>query len=340
LLPESLELKRLENHLKQVKRNLLKDKAHFIKNQHATIDLPQLRPYDILGGTTSIPYQIVSSNKLLELDVKVDDVTLMTLDSSEDIFHLNFPVFYKGMRLPKRRKMRLTAFFENKTKAEKIVPIQVIQVDDQSSVTLMRMQAVVSKKGHEFAAKLGENDFEIKEEQQQRPIQSFIKDEAPLRVAILLDSSISMVGSKLYHAQAAVHSFLQRLDPTDSASVYSFSDGVTRLSNFSNDYSTLQPLLYSVSPHLQTRLNDTILVAWHELMQQKGTRVLIIISDGEDNLSTVTNQQLIHVLKSSPVMVYSLMLEGKKENLGHGFLQNLSIHTGSVARRITRPSWL
>jgi len=336
LLPNSPELAQLENHLTQERRRLLKDKRLFTKNRTARIELPELKPYDILGGQTVVPYQVIGGNTLLELEVLVDDLLFDTLDTPYGVIKLSLPVFNLGLRLPKRRTMKLTAYFDNQTKVEKTVPIQVIQVDDQSSVTLMRVQAVVSRKSHEFTAKLRQKAFEVIEEGEKRPIQKFIKDEAPLRVAILLDTSISMVGSKLYHAQAAVHSFLERLEPADTASVYSFNEEVTRLSPFSNDYSRLLPLLYSVSPQMQTRLNDAILVAWQELMQQKGTRVLIIISDGEDNLSSVTNQQLIKVLRSSPVMVYSVMLEGKMEEQGHGFLQDLSVQTGSIAMRIPK----
>ena len=232
-------------------------------------------------------------------------------------------------------KLRVVAYFENETFAEDEILVRTFKVDQQEQINLVAVKASVfrSDDGGDLTA----DDFEVKENKEKKTIAHFRKDEAPLRVAIVMDSSISMFGEKLYRAQYALKTFMSKLQPEDRVSIYSFDSKVLKLVDFTNDFKGALPKLMTLSPQWATSLYDSMLIAHDALMGQNGTKVLIVISDGSDTFSAVNDIHVAQVLRNSPVLVYSIILPGgafRDEGQGTRFLREMARLSGSVSTQI------
>src|SRR5215212_1996993 len=86
----------------------------------------------------------------------------------------------------------------------------------RSGVELVNVTATVTDKNGRFVPGLRQDDFIIYEENVQQEVSHFSNERVPVSLGIVLDTSGSMAGEKLDHAQAAIDRFLgELLDPQD-----------------------------------------------------------------------------------------------------------------------------
>ncbi len=156
---------------------------------------------------------------------------------------------------------------------------------------------------------LKQDDFEVFENGQPRPLKVFEKSVAlPLRLVLMLDASLS-TANELKTEKAAMVRFIQRvLRPQDTAALYEFSGGVRVLADFSGSAKTLDTALKSVRAKAGTALYDSIIEASGKLQQQSGRRVVVIISDGNDTTSKADFQAALHAAQEAEASVFSLIV--------------------------------
>lgn len=320
---------RLEEKAERKRNWLLGRKAAFTKDENVTLKITQPANGDLVTGTTDLAFSLAGHNaKILEIEAYLDDQRITT------IYDPPFKTRFTTDGATGFLDLRVVAYFEDQTFQEDVIRIRTFKVDEEEQVNLVSLRTSVFNPGRE----LKKEDFRVKENGQVMEVQNFRKDSAPLRVAIILDTSISMFGKKLYRAQYAVKSFISKLEPDDSVSIYSFGTKVLKLNDFTNDFDSVTPKLMTLSPHQWgTALFDAILIANDALEGQNGTKVLIIISDGDDSSSATSDIQVVNTMVRSPTMVYSVSLPGGVLNdggRGEFFLRELSRMTGSISTRV------
>ena len=84
-----------------------------------------------------------------------------------------------------------------------------------SAVNLVEVYATVSDRTGEPVTGLGPADFDVLEDGRPQAIQAFAAGDFPLSVALAIDHSASMAGSRLRTAAGAAKRFLARLRPED-----------------------------------------------------------------------------------------------------------------------------
>jgi len=313
----------------QRRRNwLLGIRGSFDRNPDALVKITAPEDGDLVTGSTDLAFSVAApdSSPLLQVDCYVDEQLIATL--TQPPFEARFTV---DGSLGKAR-LRVTAYFEDKTFQEDEIVVDTLRVDQEERVNLAPILAQVFQSADNGRSTFTAGDFQIVENSRPQEIEHFRKDSAPLRVALLLDTSVSMFGDKLHRTQYAVRSFLSKLSPEDRATVYSFNSRVVKLSDFTNDFDELAPRLMTLSPQGATSLYDGMLIAHDALMGQNGTKVMIIISDGEDSSSATTDIHAANMLKRSPVLVYSIIMpDGPLTSRNSDrFLKEMSRLTGSV----------
>lgn len=236
---------------------------------------------------------------------------------------------------PGAHRLEMTLFFEDKTFARNEVGFHSIQVDEQLTIHQVPLRLVVSKGGTGFLTDLTANDFTIQENGSVAKIRYFSKEQSPLDIAIIFDTSISMTGEKLTLAKAALGAFFKELQPQDHVALWTFDYKVQRLSGFTNRFDELVPWVQTTTTGLATSLYDAAFVAASQLMDRPGTRILVILSDGSDSSSQLHDQHLFHTLKQSDMMVYSMILPGtylgESNQSGNRLLRDIATATGSVS---------
>jgi Ca-activated chloride channel family protein len=180
--------------------------------------------------------------------------------------------------------------------------------------------------------------------------------ELPLRLGILIDTSGS-VTSYLRYEQAAASAFLRHAlnRETDLAFVLGFNDHVRLMQDFSND----PDLLTLAAEHLSTvrqggtALYDALRFACQKLQgrreQSTVDRVVVVLSDGQNNAGSVSLDAAIEAAQQSEVTIYAISttypagfayaadLPGQE---GNSNLHKLADQTGGRVMFPSRPKYL
>src|SRR5262245_5473016 len=146
--------------------------------------------------------------------------------------------------------------------------------------------SVVDKHGTPIRG-LRPQHFTVYEDKIQQDISLFKEEDVPMSVAILIDRSGSMQ-DKLDRVHAAAMTFIRENNDDDETALVSFGDHATIDQGLTANADKLSNALGQIRANGDTALYDAILVA-SDYLEREGTRdkkVLLVISDGEDNKSS------------------------------------------------------
>ena len=189
---------------------------------------------------------------------------------------------------------------------------------------------------------LGLSDIQIRDDGQ--PPGSILAfhniSELPLRIGLLIDTSNSIT-ERFVFEEAAASKFLETVvtDRNDLAFVIGFNCSVLLAQDFTPEKTLTARALTRLAPGGGTALWDAVAFAADKLAshpeEQPVARVLVVISDGEDNSSSVSLQQAIWAAQRGEVTVYTVSTkEGAKDEsdplVGTPALKTLSAQTGGT----------
>jgi Ca-activated chloride channel homolog len=187
---------------------------------------------------------------------------------------------------------------------------------------------------------LTEKDFVIFEDGVRQDICLFTRDRLPISLTLLLDGSSSMKSS-LRVAQAAAIRFIQTLQPADDAQVAQFTRRFTVLQEPTSDRAALEAAVNRVEASGETSLYESLYVALKDLRRQRQDDprrrlAMVVLSDGEDTSSLVSEDQLMDLARRAEVAIYAIGLYGPRPANASGpppthFLTTLSRETGGRA---------
>jgi Ca-activated chloride channel family protein len=164
-----------------------------------------------------------------------------------------------------------------------------------STTGLVHLVATVMDRRHEFVTDLDQADFKVLEDGTPQQIRYFGRDtDLPLRIGILLDTSNS-IRPRLEFEKEAANDFLQHVirRNKDLAFLMTFDNEPEVIQDYTGDLALLSDAIRKQRAGGGTALDDAIYRAAEKLSNPplpKGPnpevrRVLIVISDGDDNLS-------------------------------------------------------
>jgi Ca-activated chloride channel family protein len=136
-------------------------------------------------------------------------------------------------------------------------------------------------------------------------------EDAPVSFTILLDGSGSMgLVGKMDGAKAAVRELVERRLPGDDFSLYVFSSGEVReVVPFTGDAAKILSAVDAVRPHGRTAFYDALArMPDRTLLGRNGSRAIVLLTDGIDNASTLTRDDLAAILEGVDVPVYPIGL--------------------------------
>ncbi|WP_263351683.1 VWA domain-containing protein [Acidicapsa acidisoli] len=193
---------------------------------------------------------------------------------------------------------------------------------------------VLNDKG-ELVNDLTKNNFKVFEDKTIQTIISLQHLDTPVSIGLLIDDSGSM-SSKRTAVSSAALDLVKASNPQDETFVINFSDQAYLDQDFTSDLDELQNGLSHLSLSGGTALYDTVVTA-ADKMERSATRprkVLIVITDGDDNSSKLTLDDAIHRVRDmqGPI-IYSigLLFGGDRSRHARHDLQALSSETGGIA---------
>ena len=189
-----------------------------------------------------------------------------------------------------------------------------------------------------FVSGLGKNAFSIFDDKAQQDITFFSDEDSPVSVGILFDVSGSMSGDKVRRARDALAHFVQTSHDRDEYFLIGFNSRAQLLMDRTRDGNAVLDKLTFVQTKNNTALYDACYLGVERV--QRGThpkRALLLISDGQDNNSRYTFNELRRVLKESDVVLYAVGILGGSDvgsslgMEGQGVLDDLAGVSGGKA---------
>lgn len=155
-------------------------------------------------------------------------------------------------------------------------------------------------------ADMRQEELSISEDGVAREISFFNRDTAPVDVVLLVDSSGSVEG-ELSVIQAAALSFAKQLRPEDSFSILSFNEIPVILLDWSTDLKKAAAALRSIEPAGSTALYGSVVASCYERFEKRPAdhrRALVVLTDGDDTISSVTSREAARAALAHDASVY------------------------------------
>jgi Ca-activated chloride channel family protein len=155
---------------------------------------------------------------------------------------------------------------------------------------------------------LRREDFSIYEQGTAQQIRYFSEEDTPISVGLILDFSKSMT-NKIETERMAVTQFFQNANPEDDYFVITISDRPNLIATSTQSIDALQSELGLAVPDGRTALLDGIYLGVAQMNSARyARRALLIISDGGDNNSHYSLNEIKAIVRESDIAVYAIGL--------------------------------
>src|SRR5262249_44678975 len=125
------------------------------------------------------------------------------------------------------------------------------------------------------------------------------------------DVSGSMSGQPIQDARLAAANFVNQLGPLDSICIYSFSTQVHKVQNCTTDKKSVIRALDTLEVGHNTTLYDVLDTVAQEHAKLYGRQVILLLSDGADNISQTPLADALSHVQSINIPVYTIGLTSK-----------------------------
>ena len=193
--------------------------------------------------------------------------------------------------------------------------------------------------GNQLVTGLTKDNFQVFEDGAKQSLLSFQHTDLPVSIALVVDNSGSMSRKRPSVNKCALD-LIQASNPEDEAFVVNFSDEAYIDQEFTSDVNKLQDGLSHIESRGGTALYDAVAASADKLAAdaKRPKQVLIVITDGEDNASTILLEDTVRkVQRLSGPVIYSIGLlfgdEMSRAEVKHArhALELLSTETGGIA---------
>jgi len=176
--------------------------------------------------------------------------------------------------------------------------------------------------------------FTVYQNGQPETISSFRREDVPVAIGIVVDNSGSM-RDKRGKVNQAVLNLIRASNSQDEVFVVNFGQTPYLDQDFTSDVKLLQTALHQVSSRGSTALYDAVVASNVHLKNNPrlDKKVLLVITDGQDNMSRETLEDAVRKLQSNKgATLYAIGLTDQgMTKAGRDALQNLAASTGGVA---------
>jgi Ca-activated chloride channel family protein len=212
-------------------------------------------------------------------------------------------------------------------------------------VDLVLVPVTITDPMNRLVTGLEKDNFVLLDNGEKQAIQHFSSEDAPISLGVIFDTSGSM-SNKIEKARDAVVEFFKTANPEDEFFLIAFNDKPTLISDFTNSVEQVQGKLVYTAPKGRTALLDAIYLGMAKMRQAKQQRkALLIISDGGDNRSRYTENEIKSLVKEADVQIYAIGIfdqnpRSDEERFGPQLLAEVTDVTGGRTFTIDNPNEL
>jgi len=186
----------------------------------------------------------------------------------------------------------------------------VIRVDTRLVVLYA---TVVDKTGH-LVLNLPQTAFQVFENGVPQIIKVFKREDVPVSMGLVIDNSGSM-RDKRAKVEAAAVALVKDSNPQDEVFIVNFNDEAYLDKDFTSDIKDMEEGLARIDSRGGTAMRDAISLSIDYAKQngKKDKKVLLVVTDGNDNSSDETLENLVRKAQRSEVLIYAIGLLSEEE---------------------------
>ena len=204
------------------------------------------------------------------------------------------------------RQVRVVATLANGNRIVRTIRTQGLGVTEKVDVDIVQVTVTVTNDRGEFVAGLPQSAFHVLEDGKPQTITYFASEDVPLELVVAVDVSGSMA-TAMPKLKEAVKAFLGAVPAENRLSLLGFNDTVFALTRRPTDPpEERMRAVDRLAPWGATALYDVIVRGIDMLGARTGRKALIVFSDGEDQGSHVTLDQVEQRLQASDVTLYMI----------------------------------
>ncbi len=202
------------------------------------------------------------------------------------------------------------------------------------NVKLVNVFATVTDANGSPVSSLKQSDFQLFEDGKPQKIAVFHREsELPLSIVVAIDTSLSTRGDQRLELESARRFAHAILRPIDGLSLFQFSEIVDQMTPFTSDLRVIDRAINRIHSGAATALYDTLYLGSDALLERRGRKVMVVITDGGDTVSKTSYQDAVREAQEAEVILYSIIIVPIENSAGrdiggeHALIQ-LSRDTG------------
>src|ERR1700693_2696676 len=172
----------------------------------------------------------------------------------------------------------------------------------------------VSDKNGKLIMDLQQRSFKVFENGIEQPIKLFKHEDVPISLGIIVDNSGSMK-EKRQKVEIAGVDLVKASNPHDEVFIVNFNDEAYLDVEFTNDIKKMEEGIARIDSRGGTAMREAISSSI-DYLKEKGKnhkRVLLVVTDGNDNASTISLERLVNRARQSEVLIYAIGLLDDEE---------------------------
>jgi VWFA-related protein len=204
-------------------------------------------------------------------------------------------------------------------------------------VNLVVLHTTVLDDRGKFADGLKEENFRVFEDKVEQKLSVFKREDIPVSMGLVIDNSGSMRDKRPRVNEAAV-TLVQDSNPQDEAFVVNFNDDyyLDLDKDFTSSIPELKEALERIDSRGSTALYDAIIGSLDHLKKaHRDKKVLLIVTDGEDNTSRNTLEKTVKEIQKTDTVIYTIGLlsdeKGRAKNRAKKALEDIAKASGGLA---------
>jgi VWFA-related protein len=187
----------------------------------------------------------------------------------------------------------------------------------RSDIRLVVCHTTVTDKGGHLVTDLLQTAFQVTENGVRQQIKTFKREDVPVAMGLVIDNSGSMIPRRA-QVEAASLALVKASNPQDEVFVVNFNDeaylDMPAGMPFTHDLDVLQRALKRIDSRGGTAMRDAIHMSVDHLkMAHQDKKVIVVVTDGDDNYSAMTLEELVKSSQQAGVLIYSIGLLAEEE---------------------------
>ena len=208
-----------------------------------------------------------------------------------------------------KREIRVEAEDAAGLIARDSVTLPPFEIAEQEEVGRILVEAGVYDSNGRAATRLDPKAFKLREDGEPQTLDVVARETFAMNVVLLVDNSQSMQ-RRMADVRRAAERFATSLDKGDTVTVVPFHTELSTITGPTNDVATISEAIAAMRAGGGTAILDSVYSAVKLLDDMKGRRIIVLITDGFDENSTLKLAQVIERAQSARISVYALAIGG------------------------------